>query len=125
MKCSQSSYPDTIEDESEDDKEKENDDYDIIGLKDDGKEGRREKEKDKEKEKKAIKGKGRGNGKGKGKERNLKTKISEINEKISKEEKDIDTVIKIEMNKTEALGRFKAAEQLRLLLFYLLENKNY
>ena len=127
LRCSQSSYPNEIDDDNEEEKEK-NDK--IIESENEEKEEEMERVKEAGKEiekvnvKKTTKGKGRGNGNVKGKEKDLKTKISEINKKISKEENDIDKVIKIVMNKTEAFGRLKAAEQLKLLLSYLLENKN-
>ena len=131
LRCSQSSYPNAIDDDNEEEKEK-NDK--IIESENEEKEEEMErvkeagKEMEKVNEKKTTKGKGRGNGNFKGKEKekekDLKTKISEINKKISKEENDIDKVIKIVMNKTEAFGRLKAAAQLKLLLSYLLKNKN-
>ena len=125
LRCSQSSYPNAIDDDDEEENEKndkiivsENEKEEMERVKEEGKEI------EKVNEKKTAKGKGRGNGNVKGKEKDLKTKISEINKKISKEENDIDKVIKIVMNKTEAFGRLKAAAQLKLLLSYLLKNKN-
>ena len=127
LRCSQSSYPNAIDDDDEEE-EKEKNDKIIVSENEKEEEMERVKEEGKEmekvNEKKTTKGKGRGNGNVKGKEKDLKTKISEINKKISKEENDIDKVIKIVMNKTEAFGRFKAAAQLKLLLSYLLKNKN-
>ena len=127
LRCSQSSYPNAIDDD-DNEEEKEQNDKIIVSENEKEEEMERVKEEGKEiekvNEKKTIKGKGRGNGNVKGKEKDLKTKISEINKKISKEENDIDKVIKIVMNKTEAFGRLKAAEQLKLLLGYLLKNKN-